>query len=481
MRFAKRLRMYNGIRLLAAFLLATLGISAFLPVTALAVERYQVLQNGDKDYGDDNYVARLQAELHARGYLESEPTGYFGKETEEALWNYQARKDLKADGKAGPETQEAIFGKWYEPIPESRQMGEGSSSGSSGSSESSGSSGGSSSGSGKRYAVMMYGDKDYGDDNYVKRLQEELVARGYMETAPTGYFGKETQAAVARYQERKGLTSDGKAGPETQKTIFGSHYEAIPESRKVVDSGEDRGTSSASSSSSTDPNSLRNGDEGASVKEMQKRLKELGFYTYRKNTNYFGDITEEAVIKFQEQNGLTADGVAGKRTLERLFSSKAKEYSKSKDSGSSSSSSKKSDGIKKQSTDGKASAKNITITAQELLGKKYRTGGTGPNTFDCSGFVYYVLKSYGLSTPRSSREMSEYSKWGMIDSKGDLVAGDLVFFKSPGSGSGVGHVGIYLGGGEFIHSSSGSAKSVTISSMSGYYSDKFKWGRRIFD
>lgn len=479
MRFAKRLNIAKN-RILA-FLLCLISLMA-MAIPALAVERYQVLQFGDKDYGDDDYVKRLQAELHARGYLESEPTGYFGKETEEALWNYQARKDLKADGKAGPETQQKIFGKHYEEISESRKMGEGSSDSSSSSSGSSSGESSSSGGSGRRYATMMYGDKDYEGDNFIKRLQEELYARGYMESEPTGYYGKETQAAVARYQERKNLTSDGKAGPETQKSIFGKYYEAIPESRKVVDKSGDGGTASAASSSSQDPNSLRNGDEGKTVREMQERLKELGYYTYRKITNYYGDITEEAVIKFQQQNGLTADGVLGKRTKEKLFSSRAKKYSKSEDkkSDSEDSSSKKSDGIKKQSTDGKASAKNITITAQNLLGKKYRTGGTGPNTFDCSGFIYYILKSYGLSTPRTSREMSEYSKWGKIESKGDLEAGDLVFFTSPGSGSGVGHAGIYLGGGEFIHSSSGKAKGVTISSMSGYYSDRFKWGRRIF-
>ncbi len=363
----------------------------------------------------------------------------------------------------------------------------------------------------ERYEVLQYGDKD----DYVLRLQKDLYSRGYMETEPTGYFGKETQKAVAYYQERHDLESDGKAGPKTQQAIFGKHYEAIPSSREVKETKEspsldddDKKSSSSSGSSSSssgikkgdgerkDPSSIMNGDEGATIKKIQKRLKELGYYNYHKITNYYGDITEDAVEAFQEQNGLTSDGVVGKRTNKLLFSSRAKKFSKSSEKKSStknsskSSSSKdkeeskekeKSTGAKKQSAKGKASASNIISTAKELRGKRYRTGGTGPNTFDCSGFVYYVLRGYGISTPRTSREMSSYSKWSKVSSSGDLQKGDLVFFTSPNSGSGVGHVGIYIGGGDFIHCSSGKAKGVTISNLSsGSYARRFKWGRRVF-
>lgn len=327
----------------------------------------------------------------------------------------------------------------------------------------------------ERYEVMQYGDKD----EYVLRLQKELYVRGYMETEPTGYFGKETQKAVARYQERHDLTSDGKAGPATQKEIFGKYYEPIPSTREVKETD-----SSSSSSSSSDAESLRNGDEGSTVKKVQRRLRELGYYTYGKTTYYYGDITESAVVSFQSQNGLTADGVVGKKTYAKLFSDKAKSFDKSKEKSSSSTSSSKtkSTGATSQSSKGKASASSIVETAKSLIGKKYRSGASGPNTFDCSGFVYYVLKSYGISTPRTSSAMSKYSSWTKIESQSDLKKGDLVFFTSPSKSSGVGHVGIYLGGGEFIHSSSGSAYGVTISSLSsGSYSKRYQWGRRIFD
>lgn len=329
----------------------------------------------------------------------------------------------------------------------------------------------------ERYEVMQYGDKD----EYVLRLQEELHARGYLEAKPTGYFGVETQAAVSRYQERHDLTSDGKAGPQTQKKIFGKYYEAIPSSREINNNKEGKESSSSkkkSSSDSKDASSIRLGDEGKTVKEIQVRLKELGYYTYRKTTSYYGEITESAVISFQQQNGLTADGVAGKRTMKALFSSKAKKYDKSK---AKKSSSKKSAGSVKQSKQGGTQAENALELAKSLKGKKYRSGGDGPNTFDCSGFVSYVLKASGVRTPRSSSEMSKYTAWPLIESKDDLKKGDLVFFSSPGKTTGIGHVGIYVGSGKFIHSTSGKAYGVTTSSLSsGGYKERYQFARRCF-
>lgn len=318
----------------------------------------------------------------------------------------------------------------------------------------------------ERYEVIQYGDKD----DYVLKLQKELYARGYMETEPTGYFGVETQKAVSRYQERHGLESDGKAGPVTQQKIYGKWYEPIPSSREVKETKSDQKASASKNSA----DSIRLGDEGSTVTQIQKRLKELGYYTYRKTTSYYGEITEAAVLDFQAQNGLTADGVYGKRTKKLLFSDKAKKADASK------SKSNKSAGALKQSTKGQSKATSAIELGQSLIGKKYRTGGTGPNTFDCSGFVYYVLKAVGVSTPRTSSEMSKYSSWQKIESKSDLQKGDLVFFSSPGKTTGVGHVGIYLGNNKFIHSTSGSAYGVTISSLSGGYSTRYQWGRRCF-
>lgn len=116
--------------------------------------------------------------------------------------------------------------------------------------------------------------------------------------------------------------------------------------------------------------------------------------------------------------------------------------------------------------------------AKAQLGKTYSWGAEGPNSFDCSGFTYYVFKESASKTiPRVSKDQSEY---GTYVSYSNLRKGDLVFFDTDGSNNGVvGHVGIYLGDGEFIHSSSSKGKVIISNITSGYYKDAFVNGRRV--
>ena len=103
------------------------------------------------------------------------------------------------------------------------------------------------------------------------------------------------------------------------------------------------------------------------------------------------------------------------------------------------------------------------------LGVPYRWGGASPSGFDCSGFTMYVYAQVGISLPHYTG-----SQWGMGTpvSRDQLQAGDLVFF------NGLGHVGIYVGGGNFIHAPH-TGDVVKISSMSGWYSSTFMGGRRL--
>ena len=107
--------------------------------------------------------------------------------------------------------------------------------------------------------------------------------------------------------------------------------------------------------------------------------------------------------------------------------------------------------------------------AMRYLGTPYVWGGASPSGFDCSGFVMYVFSQIGVSLPHSSYAQYGY---GSPVSRGDLQAGDLVFF------DGLGHVGIYIGGGSFIHSPH-TGDRVKISSMTGWYSSTFVGGRRL--
>lgn len=110
----------------------------------------------------------------------------------------------------------------------------------------------------------------------------------------------------------------------------------------------------------------------------------------------------------------------------------------------------------------------LVATAKNLIGIKYRGGGTTTAGFDCSGFVGYVFDDLGVNLPRSSAGM--YAKGSKVE-KEDLSSGDLVFFNT--SGKGVSHVGIYIGDGKFIHSSS--SKGVKVDKLS----DPYYWGKRF--
>jgi len=118
----------------------------------------------------------------------------------------------------------------------------------------------------------------------------------------------------------------------------------------------------------------------------------------------------------------------------------------------------------------------IISTTKDKVGSRYEPGSTGPNSFDCSGFVYYVFKKNGIKIPRVSAKQAEISE---KLSRDKLEKGDIVCFDTSNKGH-INHVGIYLGDGRFIHSTLVRAYSVTVSNLNkGFYKDKFRWGVRV--
>ncbi|MBQ8002493.1 MAG: SH3 domain-containing protein [Clostridia bacterium] len=118
----------------------------------------------------------------------------------------------------------------------------------------------------------------------------------------------------------------------------------------------------------------------------------------------------------------------------------------------------------------------IVQSAYQYLGCPYVWAAEGPDSFDCSGFTMYVMNLHGIYLPHQSGQQYTHGK---AVSKDELIPGDLVFFGSSG-GSTVAHVGIYIGNGNFIHASSGKAKSVTVSSLSAnYYTTNYLGARRV--
>ncbi|NLT96804.1 MAG: hypothetical protein GXW96_01380 [Christensenellaceae bacterium] len=120
--------------------------------------------------------------------------------------------------------------------------------------------------------------------------------------------------------------------------------------------------------------------------------------------------------------------------------------------------------------------------ALKQLGKPYVWGARGPNSFDCSGFVYYCLKKSGYKLERWTADMySRNKKWTYVD-KDKLQPGDLMFYYSDDKDDGdhIGHTGIYLGNGYHIHASSDYG-CIIICGVQGWYKKALAVGRRVFD
>ena len=114
-------------------------------------------------------------------------------------------------------------------------------------------------------------------------------------------------------------------------------------------------------------------------------------------------------------------------------------------------------------------------SALSCRGVPYVRGGTGRGGFDCSGFTQYVYARQGVSLPRTA---AEQACAGTRVSRSDLRAGDLVFFAGTYK-SGISHVGIYIGDGNFIHAPR-TGSSVRVEDLdSSYYRSHWAFGRRV--
>ena len=114
--------------------------------------------------------------------------------------------------------------------------------------------------------------------------------------------------------------------------------------------------------------------------------------------------------------------------------------------------------------------------AKKYLGYKYVSGGASPSKgFDCSGFTQYVYKNFGISLNRTS---SAQKNNGVAVEKSDLQLGDIVLFNNDANTK-IGHVGIYVGDGNFIHASNPSDGVKITTLTSGYYQKRYVGARRV--
>ncbi len=176
-----------------------------------------------------------------------------------------------------------------------------------------------------RYATLRYGSK--GDS--VRDMQQALTSLGFDTNGVDGVFGRGTQDAVKQFQRSKGLVADGLAGHLTLTALYastggsgGNGATPTPVTSPPVTSAPSATpapSSSSGGSSSGSYTTLRYGSSGADVKTMQQALIKLG-YAPGAADGKFGRGTEAAVKQFQKVNRLTADGLAGTKTLTLLYS-----------------------------------------------------------------------------------------------------------------------------------------------------------------
>lgn len=186
-------------------------------------------------------------------------------------------------------------------------------------------------------------------------------------------------------------------------------------------------------------------------------------------------ILNSSVIVTGEINDWYQVKVSGKTgyIAKRLLSSKKTEESTAR------SSEERTNNQEQTTTNDVVTSKGEEVVnyAKQYLKCKYVYGASGPSTFDCSGFTMYVFKHFGISLSHSA---TAQSKKGTYVAKENLQPGDLVFFKDYQTMDGIGHCGIYVGDGNFIHASSGTGYCVKLSTLlTGSYNTRYSTARRI--
>ena len=234
-------------------------------------------------------VETLQRRLIELGWMSGSVTGKYDAATEAAVSAFQKKAKLWVDGKAGPDTLNALYSanapKGSNPVSskmETLEMGS--------------------------------------EGSEVKQLQQKLKDLGYLSGSADGKFGKATEAAVITFQKNNGLTADGKAGTATLNKLYSGTAKKFTGTQAKLDDNNSSGRDT-SNISSTGYITLESGSSGEQVKTLQNRLKELGYYHGNVDGN-FGEGTETAVMAFQQNNNLTVDGKAGPATQRVLYGSK---------------------------------------------------------------------------------------------------------------------------------------------------------------
>ena len=253
---------------------------ALLSAPAAQAQSYRLGESADE-------IAVIQTALTELDLYYTDITGRFGQRTERAVRLFQKKVGLPQTGVADERTLELLYLRTSVDAPAVVRD-----------------SGTSASSSGPVIAGQTLREGSSG--TAVRALQEQLKALDYYSGNITGHYGRLTKEAVRRYQRANGLTADGIAGPRTLASLS--------------DAGTGGASSASGSTEAAQPSAgggadvLKLDSAGESVRTLQLNLRTLGYYDGTV-TGRYGKLTKEAVRLFQRDHDLTADGVAGPRTL----------------------------------------------------------------------------------------------------------------------------------------------------------------------
>ena len=242
---------------------------------------YQPLQYGDSG----ETVLLIQEQLQTLGYYEGKVTGNYLDGTQTAVMQFQTDYGIEATGIVDGETEALLFS--------------------------------------AQYRVLTTGDS--GDD--VKRIQERLIALDYYNGKVSGDYLEGTTYGIKLFQEKTGLDATGSADIETQRKLFASSaLSRFQEASEPSALGDINDVVIASDGADPDHKTynieyngkLTRGAQGSRVKQVQERLTELHYFDGPISGNYM-NMTIASVKAFQENNGLTVDGITGSKTWNALF------------------------------------------------------------------------------------------------------------------------------------------------------------------
>lgn len=382
-------------------------------------------------------VQQLQSILKQKGYFkDSQTTTYFGPITKKAVMDFQKANGLVVDGIVGKNTYGKLLGKSFQelaPKPTTTKPITAKPA------------------SNSNTRVMKLSSTGQA----VMKLQQDLKFLGYFTYyKTTDYYGTITTEAVRKFQISQKLKATGVADAKTQelirKAVAAKKAPPAPSKPKPTPAPSKPATPPASKPQPTSKD-LKFGTTGPEVKQLQMRLKNLGFFKYPMITDYFGTVTEDSVEAFQKAHGLPVTGIVTKTVLDKMTEVE----------------NKKPEPVK---TPNEITI-NVIANAAELMGTPYVWAGTTPSGFDCSGFIQYVFAKEDVALPRTVAQM-----WNATTAVSKPAVGDLVFFETYATGPS--HLGIYLGNDQFVHS--GSSTGVTISNLTyKYWQDRYLGSKRI--